>query len=71
MKHRHIDTQDWSKEAIDSVLERGDLPDWKELFTNARIDRHLAKDVIESAKRHPEMTGSSLAIALSKKLWDI
>jgi len=71
VKHRHIDTQDWSKEAIDSALERGDLQDWQELFAEARIDRNLARDVVESAKRHSEMTGSSLAIALSEKLWDI
>ena len=71
MKHRHIDTLDWSKEAIDSALERGGLQDWQELFSEAQIDRDLARDVIESAKRHPEMTGSSLAIALSEKIWGI
>jgi hypothetical protein len=36
MDHRHLKTQFWSAAAVDSVLERGDLKDWRELFAAAQ-----------------------------------
>ncbi len=70
MQHRHINTQHWSKEAIDSALERGGLRDWQELFREVRKDKNLATKVIEVASDN-EATGSSLAISLAQKMWDI
>jgi len=66
MQHRHL-TADvgWSKAAIDSVLERGDLPDWRELFAAAAQDSSLAASVIEVAEQHPT-PGSALAIHLAE-----
>jgi len=65
MQHRHL-TADagWSKAAIDSILERGDLADWRELFAAVAQDRSLAATVIEVAQQHPT-PGSALAIHLA------
>jgi len=65
MRHRHL-TADagWSKAAIDSILERGDLTDWQELFAALGQDNHLATSVIEVAQQHPT-PGSGLAIHLA------
>jgi hypothetical protein len=52
MNHRHITTKTWTKEAIDSTLERGNLQDWKELFQSAKNDREIAKNILELAKSH-------------------
>ncbi len=67
MQHRHLTAESgWSKAAIDSVLERGDLPDWRELF--AAVEQHgsLALKVIEVAEQH-WLPGSALAIYLARQ----
>lgn len=53
-RHRHL-TPDagWSKAAIDSALERGSLPEWRELFRDAKNDKSLANRVLEVARDHP------------------
>jgi hypothetical protein len=51
--HRHlVSGADWSKAAIDSALDRGSLPEWRELFAAARRDAVLAARVLEVAERH-------------------
>lgn len=67
MQHRHL-TADagWSKAAIDSVLERGDLADWQELFAAVEQDGDLAANVIKVARQHPTLS-SALAIHLAEK----
>jgi hypothetical protein len=67
MQHRHL-TADagWSKAAIDSILERGDLPDWQELFAALGQDNNLAATVIEVAQQH-RTSGSGLAIYLAEQ----
>lgn len=54
IRHRHL-TSDalWSKAAIDSALERGSLPEWRELIHDARRDESLAIRVLEVARDHP------------------
>lgn len=68
MHHRHINTTNWSSEAIYSVLERGDLPDWKELFLAARTDKKLAEKIRAIASRYPDDGTYLLAKALAEKL---
>lgn len=46
MKHRHLNTSEWTRAAIDSALEYGDLPDWRELFAAVRESRALALEVL-------------------------
>lgn len=54
MRHRHINTTKWSKDAIFSVLERGDLPDWRELFKAAKHDPELAEKIQTIAGQYPD-----------------
>ena len=54
MRHRHINTIKWSKDAIISVLERGDLPDWRELFSAAKDDPEIAEKIRAIAGRYPD-----------------
>lgn len=54
MRHRHINTTEWTKDAIFSVLERGDLPDWRELFSAAKVDQEIAERIRIIAGRFPE-----------------
>ena len=63
MNHRHLDSE-WTAAAIDSVLEYGDLPDWRELFAAVRDNPELAHRVSDVARRHPLGGASALAIHL-------
>ena len=66
MQHRHLTADaSWSKAAVDSILERGDLADWQELFAASTKDGNLAATIIEVARQHPTV-GSGLAIHLAK-----
>ena len=69
MQHRHLDTDEWTLEAIDSVLERGDLPDWRELFTAVRTDHALAAKVLHVARHHDLGGASLLACSLVQHAW--
>jgi hypothetical protein len=63
MQHRHLDTTEWSAAAIDSVLERGDLPEWKDLFRSVETDRRLAERVLKVAAAH-DLGGASILAKL-------
>jgi hypothetical protein len=53
MEHRHLVSDvGWTKAAIDSVLERGDLADWRRLFAAARADRNIAQAIMDVATHH-------------------
>ena len=45
MRHPHIKTSKWTKDAIFSVLERGDLIDWRELFNAAKMNPEIAERI--------------------------
>ena len=68
MQHRHINTETWSAAAIDSVLERGDLHDWQELFAAVQNDREVAALVMRVASEHDLGGASVLAKALVDRL---
>ena len=61
MQHRHLNTSEWSLAAIDSVLEYGDLPDWKELFAAAKAEPAVAKRILHIATSHDVGGASALA----------
>jgi len=67
MQHRHINTNDWTKEAIDSTLERGNLEDWQDLFRSAIGDLRLARDILEMARKHNDDGTFAIAENLIKK----
>jgi hypothetical protein len=68
MEHRHLDSKQWSAATVDSVLERGDLRDWRELFAAVRTNRALADLVLRVASQHDLGGASVLAKALVKRL---
>jgi len=67
MQHRHINAVEWTKEAIDSTLERGDLSDWQDLFRAASGDPDLARDILEMARKHNEDGTFAIAENILKK----
>jgi hypothetical protein len=67
MHHRHINTTGWTPAAIDSILERGDLDDWKELFRKAKSNKLIARDIIRSAERHRDDSTFRLVEWLARK----
>lgn len=69
MQHRHINSADWTLAAIDSLLERGDLPDWRDLFALVRADRELALSVLRVARAHRVPGASIIAEHLVLRSW--
>ena len=69
MEHRHITTAGWTLDAIDSALERGNLPDWRELFAAAKADKQLAESIIVIAEKRDHGGASVLARELAIWLW--
>jgi hypothetical protein len=56
MIHRHITDTSWTPAALDSLLERGDLPDWRELIADLSAgDAELLDRLRASAARHPDL----------------
>lgn len=54
MKHRHIDTQEYTLEAIDDIISRGKHQDWLELRDALRHDVQLAQDVKDICSHYAE-----------------
>ena len=69
MQHRHLNSEEWTLAAIDSALERGDLPDWRELFAAAREDLELARRILHVARSHDIPGSSVMAVGLVERLW--
>jgi hypothetical protein len=68
MEHRHLNTAHWSAAAVDSALERGNLKDWRELFTEVQASDEVAELVLRIAREHPQGGASVLATALALRL---
>jgi hypothetical protein len=69
MRHRHLTTDQWTRDAIDSALEYGELADWRELFNAARQDRRLAAEVLFVSEAHYVEGASELAKELVREAW--
>ena len=54
MKHRHIDTQEFSLEAIDDIINRGNNRDWIELRDAIRLDPAIAERVKRICEHYKE-----------------
>lgn len=52
IRHRHLDTTEWTLDAVDSVLERGDLSEWRDLFGAVRRDEEIARKVLRVVDGH-------------------
>lgn len=64
MQHRNLNTQEWSRMAIDSLFDRGTLPDWQEFAQALRVDIDLARETLFMAERHAERGAAELARVL-------
>lgn len=64
MNHRHLRTPKWTRAAIDSTLERGNLKDWRELFSEARRNREVAESILKVASKPDKDGATRLAEAL-------
>ncbi len=68
MEHRHIDTKEWTAAAIDSALDRGGLPDWRELFAAVENHAEVAERVLRVVAAREPGGASSLARSLVTRL---
>jgi hypothetical protein len=50
MRHRHLTGETWSLMAIESLLERGELDDWREFARALRGDPHLARATLRACE---------------------
>lgn len=64
MRHRNLNSDEWSRMAIDSLFDRGTLPDWREFAQAVKNDVELARDTIFMCERHEEKGSAALALAL-------
>ena len=64
MLHRNLNTEAWSRMAIDSLFDRGTLPDWREFAQVVRKDVELAKETLLMCERHSEQGAAELARVL-------
>lgn len=67
MQHRHLQSDQWSAATVDSVLDRGDLHHWRELFAAVRNDREVAELVLRVATEHDLGGASVLAKSLVER----
>ncbi|MDQ2746462.1 MAG: hypothetical protein M3T96_04290 [Acidobacteriota bacterium] len=69
MRHRHLNTSEWTLAAIDSALERGSLEDWRELFAVAGANRRIAESILKITAKSDTDGASKLARALVVELY--
>lgn len=61
MQHRHIRTDDWTLMAIESLLDRGQLSDWREFVQVMKSDPQLAERMLQMARGHEDVRSAALA----------
>ena len=69
MKHRHLKTEEWSRMAIDSLFERGKLPEWREFVSVLVKDKHLAEETLAVCSYHRNTGSAMLARVLVEGLY--
>ena len=52
MLHRHLNHSEWTLAAIDDVIARGKLDDWKELRDAATTDTTIQERILRICKPH-------------------
>jgi hypothetical protein len=66
MQHRNLNSEEWSRMAIDSLFDRGTLSDWKEFAQAVSVDPNLARETLLMAEQHAEQGAAELARVLVK-----
>ncbi len=69
MKHRNLNTEDWSRMAIDSLFERGTLPDWREFVEALKKDETLAKETLYMCQTHQNKDSAKLAFVFVEEFY--
>ena len=64
MQHRNLNTQTWSRMAIDSLFDRGKLPDRQDFAQALKGNVDLAHETLFMAERHAEQSATELARVL-------
>ncbi len=64
MRHRHLTTQEWTLMAIESLLERGQLADWREFSKALSNSESLAVDTVRVCEYAEDRRPASLATFL-------
>jgi hypothetical protein len=54
MRHRHLNHQEYTLAAIDSVIDRGKPQDWAELRSAALNDRTIMEKIFRVAVAHAD-----------------
>lgn len=52
MLHRHLNHSEWTLAAIDDVIARGRLDDWKELRDAATVDTKVQERILRVCEPH-------------------
>ncbi len=55
--------------AIDSLFERGTLPDWREFAQALKKDESLAKETLFMCKTHQNQDSATLALTLVEEFY--
>ena len=55
--------------AIDSLFERGSLPDWKEFVQALKKDENLAKETLFMCQIHQNQDSAKLALTLLEEFY--
>lgn len=61
MRHRHLTTQQWTLMAIESLLERGQLADWREFARDLSQSKRLAADTLRVCEYAEDRRSAALA----------
>ena len=67
MKHRHLDTHEWNKAAIFSLVERGTWDDWIEFAKALNEKPNLEIDFVQIARSTKHETFAQFFIEQAKK----
>ena len=64
MRHRHLRTRQWTLMAIESLLERGRLADWREFARSLSTSKRLAADTLRVCEYTEDRRSAALAKVL-------
>ncbi len=69
MKHRNLNTEEWTRTAIDSLFDRGKLPDWREFIARLKTDKTLAEKTLYMCQHHKNHDSAKLAMVFLEKFY--
>jgi hypothetical protein len=64
MRHRHLTTEQWTLMAIESMMERGQLADWREFARELVKSETLAVDTLRVCRYVDDRASAALARVL-------